>query len=44
MYTEAGPPFTMIPDTGSVECQVPPEADVPDSVTTCSLPDGLSNT
>jgi hypothetical protein len=33
----------MIPDTASVEVHEPPEADVPLSVTTCSLPSGAAN-
>jgi hypothetical protein len=41
--TDEMPPFTMIPDTATVEVHDPPDADVPVSVTTCSLPDGFSN-
>ena len=41
--TEAGPPFTITADTGSVEVQLAPLDDAPDSVTTCSLPAGFSN-
>ena len=40
--TDAGPPFTMMPETASVDCHVAPEADAPLSVTTCSLPAGDS--
>lgn len=43
VYTAAVPPFTMTPDTASVEVQVAPEADTLVSVTTCSLPAGFSN-
>jgi len=38
------PPFTMMPDTPSVDCHVAPDADPPVSVTTFSLPAGFSNT
>ena len=40
---EFGPPFTMIPETPSVECQVAPEAEALVRVTTCSFPAGESN-
>ena len=42
--TAAGPPFTITAATGSVETHVAPFADGFDSVTTCSLPAGFSNT
>jgi hypothetical protein len=42
VYTDDGPPFTMMPETASVEVQWPPDADAPVSVTTCSLPAGES--
>jgi hypothetical protein len=42
VYTESGPPFTMMPDTPSVDCHVAPDADAPLRVTTCSLPNGFS--
>jgi hypothetical protein len=40
---EFGPPFTMIPETASVEVQLAPEADALVSVTTCEFPAGESN-
>jgi hypothetical protein len=42
VYTDDGPPFTITPDTPSVDCHVAPEADAPVRVTTCSFPAGFS--
>ena len=40
--TDAGPPFTITPDTASVELQCAPDAEALESVTTCSFPAGSS--
>jgi hypothetical protein len=43
VMTADGPPFTITAETASVELQLPPDADVFESVTTCEFPDGESN-